>query len=48
MTEFIAEIEGIYGQSKAKAIQLNGKVVLHEGKFDKAKDMAVKIIGKRW
>lgn len=48
MTDFIDEIESVFGPVKAKAIQIGGKVVMHEGQFDKAKNMAVKIVGKRW
>ncbi len=47
MTGFISEIESVFSV-KAKAIQVAGKVVLHEGQFNKAMDMTVKIVGKRW
>jgi hypothetical protein len=48
MTDFISEIENTFGPAKAKAIQVAGKTVLHEGQFNKAMDMSVKIVGKRW
>jgi len=48
MTDFIDEIESAFGAAKAKAIQIGGKVVMHEGQFNKAMDMTVKIVGKRW
>ena len=48
MTDFIDEIESAFGAAKAKAIQRGGKVVMHEGQFNKAMDMTVKIVGKRW
>jgi hypothetical protein len=33
LLEFIREIEKKFGEVKAKAIRVDGKVVLHEGKF---------------
>jgi hypothetical protein len=33
LLEFIKEIEKEFGEVKAKAIRVDGKVVLHEGNF---------------
>jgi hypothetical protein len=33
LLEFIKDIEKKFGEVKAKAIKIDGKVVLHEGKF---------------
>ena len=33
---------------KAKAIKINDKVVMHEGKFQGVRDMSVKVSGRRW
>jgi predicted solute-binding protein len=34
LLEFIKKIEKEFGEVKAKAIRVDGKVVLHEGKFE--------------
>lgn len=46
MLEFIDDVEGLFGV-KAKDVQLSGKVVIHDGQFDKAKDMRV-IVKRSW
>jgi predicted solute-binding protein len=33
LLDFIKDIEKEFGEVKAKAIRVDGKVVLHEGKF---------------
>jgi hypothetical protein len=35
--EFIKKLEEVFGTVKAKAIKVDGKVVLHEGKFEQEK-----------
>ena len=37
LLEFIREIEKEFGTVKAKAIRVDNKVVLHEGKFEQEK-----------
>ena len=34
LLEFIKDIEKEFGEEKAKAIRVDGKVVLHKGKFE--------------
>lgn len=42
LLEFIKDIEKEFGEVKAKAIRVDGKVVLHEGNFEqKKKDLRV-------
>ena len=38
LLEFIREIEKEFGTVKAKAIKVDGKVVLHDGKFEQERE----------
>lgn len=47
MQSFIGMIESSL-TVQAKAIKINNKVVMHEGKFQGVRDMSVKVIGRSW
>jgi hypothetical protein len=47
MQNFIDMIESSF-TVKAKAIKINDKIVMHEGKFHGVRDMSVKVSGRRY
>ena len=47
MQNFIEMIESSF-TVQAKAIKINDKVVMHEGKFQGVRDMSVKVSGRSW